>query len=97
MLDTITQYILSLVPTITAIISMITLVGVSIGNIRKANKDATGEIKETHKETKQLRKEILEVIKANNELKKENIELKREQLKLNARLNHMYFVEKEEK
>lgn len=86
MLDAITQYILTLVPAFTAVVGMITTLGVAIAKIKNACKDATKEIKEAHKENKSLRQKL-------NEVLEENAELKKEQRKINAKLSHMYFIE----
>ena len=90
MIDTITQYILSIVPAVTAVVGMITVFGVGVGKIRKANKDATNEIKETHKENLELRRELRETMKENRELKQS---LKR----VTAKMEHMYYIEEKEK
>lgn len=90
MIDAITQYILSIVPAVTAVVGMITVFGVGVGKIRKANKDATNEIKETHKENLELRRELRETMKENRELKQS---LKR----VTAKMEHMYYIEEKEK
>lgn len=90
MIDAVTQYILALVPAVTAVVGMITIFGVGIGKIRKANKDATNEIKETHKENLELRRELRETMK-------ENKELKQSLKKVTAKMEHMYYIEEKEK
>ena len=90
MLDAVTQYLISITPAVTAIVGAITVVGVGIGKIKKANKDATNEIKEMHDENVELRKELKEVAK-------ENKELKQSLRKVTARMEHMYYVEEKEK
>ena len=86
MLDAITQYILTLVPAFTAVVGMITTLGVAIGKIKQANKDATAEIKEAHADNRALRKQMAEVMM-------ENKELKQDLKKITARMAHMYFIE----
>lgn len=90
MINTITNYIISLVPAVTAVAGMLTVMGVGIGKIRKANKDATNEIKETHKENVELRRELADVVR-------ENKELKQSIKKITARMEHMYYIEEKEK
>ena len=89
MLDAVTQYILALVPTVTALAGMLTVLGVGVGKIRKANRDATKEIKEMHKENVELRRELSEV-------HKENKELKKHLNKVTARMEHMYYIDEKE-
>lgn len=88
-IDAITQFILAIVPAFTAVVGMVTTLGVAIGKIKKANKDATAEIKEVHAENVAIRKEM-------HEIYKENVELKRNLNKVSAKLDHVYFVDKEE-
>ena len=85
-LDIITQYILAIVPAFTAVVGMVTTLGVAIGKIKKANKDTTELVQETHSENRALRKQLATVME-------ENAELKKEQRKINAKLSHMYFIE----
>lgn len=68
-IDIVTQYILAIVPAVTAIMSMVVLVGVGIGKIRKANQITESKVDELTKSNKTI-------IEQNNALKKENIELK---------------------
>ena len=88
-IDAITQFILAIVPAFTAVVGMITTLGVAIGKIKKANQQTTELIQETNKENVSLRQKL-------NIVMKENAELKKEQRKINARLDHMYFIDKEE-
>ena len=88
-IDAITQFILAIVPAFTAVVGMVTTLGVAIGKIKKANKDATTEIKEAHAENIAIRKEM-------HEIYKENAELKRSLNKITAKMEHMYWVEEEE-
>ena len=85
-LDIITQYILAIVPAFTSVVGMVTTLGVAIGKIKKANKDATAEIKEAHADNRALRKEMAEVMM-------ENKEIKQDLKKITARMAHMYFIE----
>ena len=88
-IDAITQFILAIVPAFTAVVGMITTLGIAIGKIKKANKETTDLVQETNKENVNLRHKL-------NIVMKENAELKKEQRKINARLDHMYFIDKEE-
>ena len=88
-LDIITQYILAIVPAFTAVVGMVTTLGVAIGKIKKANKDATAEVKEAHNENVELRRELRETVA-------ENKELKQHLNKITARMEHMYWVEDKE-
>lgn len=88
-IDAITQFILAIVPAFTAVVGMITTLGVAIGKIKKANKETTELVQDTNKANVELRHQL-------NAVMKENAELKREQRKINAKLDHMYFIDKEE-
>ena len=90
MIDTITNYIISLVPAVTAVAGMLSVMGIAIAKVKKAHNEATNEIKETHKSDVELRKELAEVVK-------ENRELKQSIKKITARMEHMYYIEEEEK
>lgn len=86
-LDIITQYILAIVPAFTAVVGMITTLGIAIGKIKKANAETTEEVKTLSENDKALKKQLVEV-------HKENVELKKQLTEVNARMKHMYFVEK---
>lgn len=88
-IDIITQYILAIVPAFTAVVGMVTTLGVAIGKIKKANEKATEEVKEAHNENVELRRELRETVK-------ENKELKTHLNKITAKMEHMYWVEKED-
>lgn len=89
-IDIITQYILALVPAVTAIAGMITTVGIAICKIKKANKETTAKVEEVSQNDKFLKRQLTET-------HRENAELKRQLAKLTARMDHLYFVEKDEK
>lgn len=89
-------YVLSLVPSSTSIIGLIITIAIGVCKIRKAGNDATVKVNELTKSNVELRKEMIKVMQENKTLKEENIEIKREQRKINARLEHMYFVEDKE-
>lgn len=79
-LDIITQYILALVPAVSAIMGMVVVIGVGIGKIKAALK---GNIESVEKISSRTR----EVEKQNLELKKQNIELKKALVDLNKKID----------
>lgn len=79
-IDAITQYILAIVPAVTALMGMIVLVGVGIGKIKAANRDTASKIEDMSRGQKALKD-------ANNELRKENIELKKALIELNKKID----------
>lgn len=89
-IDVITQYVLAIVPAFTAIVGMITTLGVAIGKIKKANSETKEEVRALSETDRDLKKQLREV-------HKENAELKHQLNEVTARMKHMYFVEKEEK
>ncbi len=90
MIETITNYIISLVPAVTAVAGMLSVMGIAIAKVKKAHNEATTEIKETHKENVELRRELKETMK-------ENKELKQSLKKVTTRMEHMYYIEEKEK
>ena len=86
MLDAITQYILALVPAVTALVGMAVCVGVGVGKIRKANQDTVDSIDEVGKKSQSLENQLKEV-------QAENIQLKRELRKVMAKLEHVHFID----
>lgn len=87
-IDIITQYLLALVPAVTAVAGMITTVGIAIAKIKKANVETKEEVKNLSDTDKALKKELREV-------HKENAELKHQLNEVMAKMKHMYFVENE--
>lgn len=94
-LDIITQYILAIVPAFTAVVGMVVTLGVGIGKIKRANKKTTDTVLEVSQESRELKAELRDVIKQNKELKQENKELKESLNKVSARMEHMYYIEKD--
>lgn len=92
-IDIITQYILTLTPAVTAIISVIVALGVGIGKIKKANKETVEEVKATNKELKARQSKIEET---NLNLAQENITLKKDLRQLMAKIQHIHFTEEKE-
>jgi len=88
-IDVITQYILALVPAVTALVGMAVCVGVGVGKIRKANKDTVDSIDDISRKSKSLEIQLADA-------HKENIELKKQLKKVMAKLEHVHFTDKEE-
>ena len=78
-IDTITQYVLAIVPAVTALMGMIVVVGVGIGNIKKALNGNVEKVERIGSRSKAIET-------ANAELKRQNIELKRENAELKKAL-----------
>ena len=89
MLDAITQYILALVPAVTALVGMAVCVGVGVGKIRKANRNTVDSIDSISRKSQSLESQLQNV-------HKENVELKKQLRKVMAKLDHVHIVEKEE-
>lgn len=79
-IDTITQYLLALAPAVTALVSMIVVVAVGIGQVKKAvagSEQKVERIASRHKEyQKQMEADRTEFIRQLDELAKENREYK---------------------
>ncbi len=84
MIDTITQYILAIVPAVTAIMSMIVVVGVGIGKIKKA---LNGNEVKVEGMTRTQNARLKEIQEQNVEIKKENVELKKALVELNKKID----------
>lgn len=89
-IDAITQFILAIVPAVTAIIGIVVALGVGVGKIKQANADTRKEVKNLSEGDKGLKKQLREV-------QKENAELKAQLNEVLARMKHLYFVEKPDK
>lgn len=89
MLDAITQYILALVPAVTALVGMAVCVGVGVGKIRKANRNTVDSIDTISRKSQSLESQLQEV-------HKENVELKRQLRKVMAKLEHVHIVDEKE-
>lgn len=79
-IDEITQYILAIVPAVTALVGMIVTIGVGIGAIRKANNITSEKVERLSENQKAF-------IEQNRELKKENAELKKALIDLNKKID----------
>lgn len=89
-LDTITQFILAIVPAFTAVVGMITTLGIAIAKIKKANSETKDEVRAMSENDRALKRQLRDV-------HKENAELKKQLNEISARMKHLYFVEKPEK
>lgn len=94
----ITAFIITLAPTISAVIGMIVTIVVGIKKIRSASDDTLNRVKQANLDTlEECRKQNAEVIQnvaqiaqKNDELTRENAELKRDMRKIMAKLNHVH-------
>ena len=71
MLDAITQYILALVPAVTALVGMAVCVGVGVGKIRQANRDTVDSIDTISRKSHSLESQLQSVHAENVELKRQ--------------------------
>ena len=76
-IDTITQYVLAIVPAVTAIMGMIVVIGVGIGKIKKALVENAESVERVRSESRAIKVQNAELKRQNIELKKENAELKK--------------------
>lgn len=74
-LDIITQYILALVPAVSAIMGMAVIVGVGIGKIKKALTGNEEKVERISSRTKAVEEQNIELKRENRELKKALVEL----------------------
>lgn len=74
-LDIITQYILALVPAVSALMGMAVIVGVGIGKIKKALTGNEEKVERITSRTKAIEEQNIELKKENRELKKALVEL----------------------
>ena len=92
MLDVITQYILALVPAVTALVGMAVTIGVGVGAIKRANRETIETVdvsnKKVCKHTESLESQLADV-------HRENVELKRELKKVMAKLDHIHIIDSE--
>ena len=79
-IDAITQYILAIVPAVTAIMGMVVIVGVGIGKIKKSLAGNEEKVERISSRTREIEKQNLE-------LKKENLELKKALVELNKKID----------
>ena len=76
-IDTITQYILALTPAVAALVGMVVVVSVGIGNIKKALNVNVERVERIGSRSKEIQTQNAELKRQNIELKRENAELKK--------------------
>ena len=76
-IDTITQYVLAIVPAVTALMGMVVVIGVGIGKIKQALKGNIESVEKIGSETREIKRQNIELKRQNIELKNENAELKK--------------------
>lgn len=74
-IDAITQYILALVPSVTALVGMAVVVGVGIAKIKKALAGSEEKVETISSRTKAIEQQNIELKKENKELKHAIVEL----------------------
>lgn len=79
-LDIITQYILALVPAVSALMGMAVIVGVGIAKIKNALANSDSKVDELSNRNKAL-------IDQNSEMRKENKELRKALIDLNKKID----------
>lgn len=88
-IDTITQYVLSITPAATAVISTIVVLFVGIAKIKTA-------FSETDRSNKQVLREVREMSEENRDLRKALAAQMRQNAKLEKKLSHLSFSEEPE-
>ena len=89
MLDAITQYILALVPAVTALTGMAVMIGVGIGKIKRSVGSVDSSLDTIKSQSKFLEAQL-------GAVQKENAELKKQMTKLMKKVEHIHFVDKED-
>ena len=82
-INSITEYILSITPAISALVAVIVVVAVGVGKVKNALKDNGEVVERTHSKNSKALELLLE---QNKELKKENNELRHALIELNKKL-----------
>lgn len=85
----ITALIMSMAPTISAVIGIIVSVAVGIKRIKQANRDTLDECR---KQNASVIENVAQIAQKNEELTRENEELKKDLRKVMAKLNHVYII-----
>lgn len=86
-INEITALIMSLAPTISAVIGVIVSLVVGIKRIKHDNRDTLAECR---KQNADVIKNVAQIAQNNEELRRENEELKRDLRKVMAKLNHVH-------
>jgi len=84
----ITALIMSMAPTISAVIGIIVSVAVGISRIKQANRDTLDECR---KQNASVIENVAQIAQKNEDLTRENEELKKDLRKVMAKLNHVHF------
>lgn len=87
-INEITALIMSLAPTISAVIGIIVSVAVGICRIKQANRDTLDECR---KQNASVIENVAQIAQKNEDLTRENEELKKDLRKVMAKLNHVHF------
>lgn len=91
-IDAITQYILALVPAVTAIMGMVVVVGIGIAKIKKALAGSEEKVEKMTKSHKELLKQNELLRDQNKVIREENKELKSAIVELNKKLTVADFL-----
>ena len=83
----ITALIMSMAPTISAVIGIIVSVAVGIKRIKQANRDTLDECR---KQNASVIENVAQIAQKNEELTRENEELKKDLRKVMAKLSHVH-------
>ncbi len=86
-INEITALIMSMAPTISAVIGIIVSVAVGIKRIKQANRDT---LEECRKQNAAVVENVAQIAQNNEDLRRENEELKRDLRKVMAKLNHVH-------
>ena len=89
-INEITALIMSMAPTISAVIGIIVSVAVGIGRVKQANRDTLDECR---KQNAAVVENVAQIAQKNEELTRENEELKKDLRKVMAKLNHVHIVD----
>ena len=89
-INEITALIMSMAPTISAVIGIIVSVAVGIGRVKQANRDTLDECR---KQNAAVVENVAQIAQKNEELTRENEELKKDLRKIMAKLNHVHIVD----
>lgn len=89
-INEITALIMSLAPTISAVIGIIVSVAVGIKRVKQANKDTLDECR---KQNASVIENVAQIAQKNEQLTRENEELKRDLRKVMAKLNHVHIID----
>lgn len=96
MMDIIAQYILSIVPAVTAVTGMIVCIAVGINKIKKSNAEASASVKEMKKIQEKQEEKILEYKSDIKLLKSELSSMSAALRKVSARIDHVHIIDKKE-